>query len=262
MKYEMIDFHTHPYVDTANSICYYKDRCKMPSAQVKEYLTGLGITKICGSVLDNSVKAPKWSDIARMNDEAIAAKAFYGEFYELGFHVHAGFVDESLKEIERMEKLGAKLVGELIPYSHGWDYGAAGFEEILKALDEKDMVVSFHSTYGAPNCAGDIDRMVERHPKITFVAAHPGEKDSYMRHLERMKRFENYYLDLSGTGLFRFGMLAYGVSEMGSERFLFGSDFSVCDPSMYIASIATDPFLSEEEKRNIFSGNAKRILKL
>ena len=262
MNYEMIDFHTHPYIDEAHGICYYKDVCKMSASQAKEYLQGLGITKICGSALVPTGREVSWAEIQKTNDEALRAKDFFGEFYELGFHVHAGFVKQSVKEIDRMRAHGARLVGELVPYTHGWTYGDKGFDEILTALDGQGLPVSFHSIYGAPDNEKHIDEMVQKHPNIAFVAAHPGEKESYLRHIDRMKRFKNYYLDLSGTGLFRFGMLAYGVAQVGSERFLMGSDFPVCDPSMYLSSIMTDPFLTETEKKNILCDNAKRILKL
>ena len=262
MNYEIIDFHTHPYLQERDSICYYKDVCKMSTTQAKEYLQGLGIRKICGSVILSAGEDVSWQTIQAMNDEALKVKELYGEFYEVGFHIHAGYVEQSIQEIRRMRALGIRLVGELVPYTHGWNYGSEGFEKILKELDGKDMVVSFHSTYAAEGNEKQIDEMVAKHPTITFVAAHPGEKNSYLRHIERMKRFPNYYLDLSGTGLFRFGMLGYGVSEVGSERFLMGSDFSVCDPSMYVSAITTDPFLTETDKRNILCDNAKRILKL
>lgn len=262
MKYEIIDFHTHPYLDLQDSICYYKDVCKMSAAQAKEYLQGLGISKICGSVLIRTEGGLSWSHIQKMNDEALKAKDFFGDFYVLGFHVHAGFVKQSLKEIDRMRAHGAKLVGELVPYMHGWTYGDEGFDEILTALDGQGLPVSFHSTYATPDNERHIDEMVQKHQNITFVAAHPGEKASYLRHIDRMKRFKNYFLDLSGTGLFRFGMLNYGVSQVGSQRFLMGSDFSVCDPSMYVSSITQDPFLTETDKKNILCDNAKRILQL
>ena len=45
-----------------------------------------------------------------------------------------------------------------------------------------------------------------------------------------MKRFENAWLDLSGTGLFRYGMLVHGVNEAGFERFLFGTDYPDLQP--------------------------------
>ncbi|MBQ8611354.1 MAG: amidohydrolase family protein [Oscillospiraceae bacterium] len=119
------------------------------------------------------------------------------------------------------------------------------------------MVISFHSS-------GDdsMDEMVRRHPKTIFVAAHPGEYDKYLRHLARMRMSENYYLDLSGTGLFRHGMLRRGIDEFGPERFIFGSDYPTCSPAMFIGGIAMDPLLSEQEKTLILAGNAKRLLRL
>lgn len=260
MKHEIIDFHTHPYIEQKNSICRYKSVYQMDVSQAKEYLQGLGICKICGSVLEKFNTLPIWSDIQRLNDEALRLKENYGDFYVPGFHVHAKFPRESILEIERMEKAGIKLVGELVPYSHGWDYGDEGFEEILQALDEKKMIVSFHSTGGSRGSMDAIDAMVARHPRITFVAAHPGENETYLHHLDRMEKNPNYYLDLSGTGLFRLGMLYYGIQKVGSKRFLFGTDFPVCDPAMYVGSIINDFCLSEEDKVNILYKNAQKLL--
>ena len=47
---------------------------------------------------------------------------------------------------------------------------------------------------------------------------------------------------------------------MGIHRFLFGSDYPTCSPAMYIGGVALDPLLTDAEKQQIFSGNAKRLL--
>ena len=127
-------------------------------------------------------------------------------------------------------------------------------------MDEREMIVSFHSTGGSRESMEAIDTMVAQHPRITFIAAHPGENDMYLRHLERIEKYPNYYLDLSGTGLFRLGMLHYGIQKVGSKRFLFGTDFPVCDPAMYVGSITNDFCLSEEDKANILYKNAQKLL--
>ena len=67
-------------------------------------------------------------------------------------------------------------------------------------------------------------------------------------------------MDLSGTGLFRQGMLRYGIDMFGAERFIFGSDYPTCNPSMFIGGIALDTLISEDEKKLIFAENAKRLL--
>ena len=94
-----------------------------------------------------------------------------------------------------------------------------------------------------------------------FVFAHPGERNTYLRHIERMEKYSNAYLDLSGTGLFRYAMLAHGVNRVGAERFLFGTDFPVCNAAMQVAGILSE-YLTDEDYELIFSGNAKRLLGL
>lgn len=141
---------------------------------------------------------------------------------------------------------------------HGWkDYSCKEFDEILDAATQYHMVVSFHSMD-----EDAMDAMVKKHPNTVFAAAHPGEYSSYIRHLNRMKMSENYYLDLSGTGLFRHGMLRRGIDECGVERFLFGSDFPICNPAMFIGGVLLDSLITEEERAMIFAGNAKRLLSL
>ena len=111
------------------------------------------------------------------------------------------------------------------------------------------------------NARADEYEMVKSHPRITFVGAHPSEKPVYLRHIEWMRELPNYYLDLSGTGLFRYGMLAHGVKELGGERFLFGSDYPVCSPGMNIGGVDYE-LISDSDRELILAGNAKRLLGL
>ena len=196
--------------------------------------------------------------IVDANNRALELKKQYDGFYIPGFHVHPDYVEESCAEIERMHNIGVTLIGELVPYLHNWrDYSLKSFDEILDVATQYKMVVNFHSLDD-----DQMDRMVLKHPETVFVAAHPGEYNNYMRHLNRMKMSENYYLDLSGTGLFRQGMLRRGIDEVGVERFIFGSDYPTCNPSMFIGGVALDTLISEEEKSMIFAGNAKKLLNL
>lgn len=261
MSYEIIDFHTHPFDDSATNICAHKEWFDMSAENTVEYLKGLGISKICGSVLCRDIEGIThydnyWDMIADSNERALKLWAQYGDFYIPGFHVHPDYVKESCDEIERMHKLGVHLLGELVPYMHGWtDYSCKAFDEILDVATGYGMVVNLHTMD-----QDEMDRMVQKHPKTIFVAAHPGEYADYMRHLNRMEMSENYYLDLSGTGLFRHGMLRHGIDAFGAERFLFGSDYPTCNSSMFIGGVALDTLISEEEKQMIFAGNAKRLL--
>ena len=260
--FEIIDFHIHPFADAKNNICLHAEYFNMSLEETKKTFDSLGISRVCGSVLnwnaESGTYANAWERIADENKTALELCDYYGEFYIPGFHVHPGYVKESVSEIRRMHALGVNLIGELCPYQYEWnDYSCDGFSEILDEAEKYGMVVSFHSM-------GDdeMDKMVKAHPSVTFVAAHPGEYPSFMRHMARMKMSDNYHLDLSGTGIFRHGMLRHAIDEFGAERFLFGSDYPICNPAVFVGGVLMDNLITDKEKELILSENAKRILNL
>ena len=258
--FEIIDFHTHPFSGEKNNICAHAKNCDMSIEQTVKMYDRLGVSKFCGSVLTFGAKREEgksqWEQILEDNKTALELQKAYGGRYIPGFHVHPDYVDESIEEMHKMNEAGVKLVGEICPYIYGWsDYSCEGFSRILDEAESLNMVVSIHSMG-----EDEMDKMVKAHPSVTIVAAHPGEFGSFMRHVERMKMSENYYLDISGYGLFRHGMLRRAMDEFGAHRILFGSDYPTCNPSMYIGGVLLDELITDEEKELIFSGNAKRLL--
>ncbi len=259
MKFEIIDFHAHPFLTPEQNICGHKEFCNMTAKNTAERLKSIGISKICGSVVKPvDVNNLTWESVKSLNEAAMELWEIYGDFYVPGILVHPKFVRESCEEIERMYKKGVRLIGELVPNGHGWsNYASKEFSEILDVAEQYNMVVNIHTDEW-----DNMDKMVEEHPNVVIVAAHPGEMPSFMRHMERMKMSENYYLDLSGTGIFRHGVLRHAVDLFGPERFLFGTDFPTCNPNMFVGGVADDFLLTDEEKEFILSKNAKRLLGL
>ena len=259
MGFEIIDFHTHPFFDNKNNICSYKDSYEMNAKSTLEEFKKLGVSKICGSVIDTEAYTKDenyWKIVKNNNDTALKLKEFYGDFYIPGFHVHPSYMEESLNEIKRMSKIGVKLIGELVPYVDGWDnYSSDEFSVLLDEAGKHNMIVNFHS-----QGEDEMDEMVKKHKDIIFVAAHPGEYKEFMRHIERMKMSENYYLDLSGYGIFRYGMLRRAIDTFGIDRILFGSDYPTCNPGMYIGGVLFDRLITDSEREKIFSLNAKKLL--
>ncbi len=252
---EIIDFHIHPFYNGDSNVCFY-DNTVNSSEDIKADLQRAGISRCCGSVIKR-MEVKSFEDIRALNDEAIMLRDKMDDFYIPGIHIHPDFVRESLAELERMKNKGIKLVGELVPYMMGWqDYYDENMDRLYGAIDELNMVVSLHTINEET-----IDEAVARFSHITFVAAHPGDKAQFLRHIERIKKYKNYYLDLSGTGIFRYGLIAYGVKEVGSERLLFGTDYPICNPSMYVNAVLFEK-LSEQDYDNIFADNARRILEL
>lgn len=256
MSFDVIDFHTHPFALQKNNICNYKDSIPMSADSTRALFDRLGVSRICGSVVEVGA-VPSWEHIKSNNDEALRLKEYYGDFYIPGFHINPDYVEQSLSEMERMHSLGINLIGELVPYIDKWqnDFDSEPFSVLLEQAARYNMIVSLHSMHNDA-----MDEMVKRHKDVIFVAAHPGEYHDFMRHIERMKHSENYYLDTSGYGIFRHGMLKRAVDTFGEDRILFGSDYPTCNAAMYLGGVLYDDLLTDAQKEKILFTNAKKLL--
>ena len=254
MSYDIIDFHTHPYMTEAENLCAHKDVVGSSKEIFLSDLEKCGITKFAGSVITKLGS----DDMKASNNIAYRLKDDFADKYIMGIQVDPRFVDESVNEIDAAIKNKINLIGELVPYAYGWSYASADFRKLLDAANPYGMTVSLHTVQGEFDAMEDLARC---YPDLTFVFAHPGEYASLVRHIEIMKKHDNVYLDLSGTGLFRFGMLKRLVGDVGAERILFGTDYPICNPNMYVNAVLGE-HISDSDKELIFSLNAKRILKI
>lgn len=266
MPFPIIDFHTHPFLRPQDNICRYRDHLSMAPERIVSDLKAAGISHFCGSVIRTreSVAAEKgvkpgdltwWDVIHACNEDALALRDTLGGAYTPGIMVHPDFVPQSLAELETLYAKGIRLIGELVPYSHGWeDYACPGFSKILDAAEDLGMAVSIHSM-------GDdaMDAMARAHPGCKIIFAHPGEQEAVRRHMARLKTSPNFYLDLSGTGLFRHGVLRALIDEVGVEKILFGTDYPICSPYMYVGGVSLDPQLTLAEKLAVLSGNVRAL---
>ncbi len=263
--YKIIDFHIHPFLNNESNICQHIAHCDMSAENTLRDLKKLGYYKVCGSVIYAKKSYQTFDDVKSQNDDALTLRDMYGDFYIPGFHIHPKFVKESIEEVERMHKLGVKLVGELVPYLNGWSFSEndKNLYEILEACEHYGMIIDFHSTTNDENAMNKMDEMVSRFKNMIFVGAHPGlESKMLERAFNRMEKNENYYLDWSGGGLLKRDTLRQAIDLFGKERQVFGSDYPTCNPAMYVGGVSLNYLLSEEEKEYIFNKNASRILGL
>ena len=255
MAFEIIDFHTHPFNKKSGNFCFYEGSVNSEEDFIFD-LEKSGISRFCGSVIDKEKR--DFSGVLEGNRIALELSKKYGKKYIPGIHIHPDFVDESEKEIEAAYSEGVRLIGELVPYHHGWKYDHPRLGELMECLDGKDMVISIHST---DSDLAFLEKMAESNPEKTFVFAHPGDIPRVKGHIDIMKRRENVYLDLSGTGLFRYGVLKHLCDSVGAERILFGTDYPICNPEMYVKAVLFEK-ISDREKELVLSANAKRLLNL
>ncbi len=251
---KIIDFHTHPFLSSAEYLSFYPEAFSEVGLDMLMSDMELGgVDAFCGSVI--SQRTSDYRKIMLDNEKAFEISERLGGKYIPGIHVHPDHVDESVMEIERAAARGGRLIGELVPYHHGWsDYSCKGFGEILDSAAVHNMTLSLHTM--------DISQMLDMamaHKDVNFVFAHPGEPRRVEEHISVMKRCENVFLDLSGGGLHRFGILKKLCSAVGAERILFGTDYPLMHPKMYVNAVLAE-HISDREKELILSENAERLL--
>lgn len=247
----IIDFHTHPFLTTDDSLEWYREELLLSKDEFRSFEEKLGISRVCGSIIKRGLTPAEM--VRRANDDTLALMDEWKGFYFGGMQVHPDCVGLSLSEIERMHSAGVRLIGEITPYIHGWkDYSDPRFSEILDLAAEKEMILSFHR-------ADNMEKMIADHPRLTIVKAHPGEGALLDELIDLMKRNDNLYIDISGNGYDRLGMLRRLIDRVGAERILFGSDLPINNPATALACVMSEP-LTDRERELILSGNAERLL--
>ncbi len=250
-----VDAHIHPFIDAENNFHYYNS-----TRTPQDLVTGLkkaGITLCCGSVLHQGW-CPCAEAMQKCNADCFKFADMFPDFFIPGIIVNAAFPKESCAEIEKYHKTG-KLhwIGEIVPNSTGTqNYAIKELFPVYELAASLALPINIH-----PADSADVAKVAELFPKLNVILAHPGEKPSYFQKLELMKKYPNLHLDISGTGLFRWGMLRHGVETVGAERFLFGSDFPICNAAMYHAGVLAEN-LREKDQELIFSGNFRRLAHL
>jgi predicted TIM-barrel fold metal-dependent hydrolase len=220
------------------------------------YLTKTGVQRgIINSVRCQLAKTPN-EFIAGNREVALRVEKSKGRF--LGACVvNPLFIDEALREMEDCRKqLGMFWVGELCNYTVPYEYTIREFEQLVDQTVKLNMVLDVHTELG------EMDYIIEKFPQATIVFPHFGDGKEFQdifKRIDSVAKHPNTYLDTSGSGHDRVGMLEYAVKTIGPDRVLFGSDFSINDPSTVIARVE-HALITEEQRRKILSGNLVTLL--
>ena len=54
-------------------------------------------------------------------------------------------------------------------------------------------------------------------------------------------------------------MLRYGLDQVGKDRILFGTDYPICNPGMYVEAVLFEN-LTDEELEAVMEKNARRLI--
>ena len=252
--FRIVDAHCHPINDNLERSKLNAYGSPDNTADFFPDMRTYGMDFCVGSVIRPEKDPESFTPFAETNAAGFELEQKFPDFYQTGIRINPLFVKESIAELEKYHKLGVTWIGELVPYISGYNsISSPEILEIFAVARDLGMTVNIHS----PGTE-DLDNLMKNLPDLNVVAAHPGERPMVLERTELMKRHKNLYWDLSGTGLFRWGMLRYLVENCGAEKLLFGTDFPICNISMQVYGVLSEK-ISEDAKAAIFSGNYDRL---
>ena len=186
-------------------------------------------------------------------------------------------------EFRRLIRSGElALLAEVSPQYDGLSLDHASFEPYFALAEELDVPVGVHlgeGPYGAPYWSNpkyrarltspfQIEEVLLRHPKLRIYVMHYASP-LVDEMISVMYAHPQVYVDLAGNNWqyprrYMYSQLKRFLDAGLGKRIMWGSDQMVWPKTIEIAiaAIADAPFLTREQKRDIFYNNAARFLRL
>lgn len=276
----IIDFHTHVlsprikesrsrYVERDSAFAQIYSGEKVKIATAEDLIQSMDRDGVDVSVIVNY----GWSThelCVETNDYILESVARYPKRL-LGFcAVSSYFDDASLNEIERCARAGIKGVGELRPDTQSTDFTKKeAMEPFVEVLRKHNLIVLTHASEPVGHIYPGKGKAT---PEVLYefiasfldspvVCAHwGGGLPFYTLMPEVRQALENVYFDTAASPfLYRPEIYQYVSQLVGADRVLFGSDYPVLPASRLLREIDSLG-LSEENRVEILSGNARRLL--
>jgi predicted TIM-barrel fold metal-dependent hydrolase len=278
----IVDFHTHvlpprikqdraPYLsrDPAFAAIYGSDRASIATAE--DLIDAMDRDGVDFSVIVNY----GWSThelCVETNDYILESAARYPRRLA-GFCAVASCAGrESLAELERCARGGARGVGELRPDVQSPEFTSKdAMSPFVETLRRHGLLLLVHASepvghvYPGKGAAtpGRLYPFIAAFSDLPIVCAHwGGGLPFYALMPEVRQALENIYFDTAASPfLYRPEIYAIASELVGGDRVLFGSDFPVMPANRILKEIEASG-LDEETREEILAGNARRLLRI
>lgn len=166
----------------------------------------------------------------------------------------------SLEELRHWIDEGLARGIKLHPGVHGYPITGPAYRLVWEFAAARKLPVLIHTWKGEPMSEPPmIAPLAAAYPDITFVLGHAGGTwQGYNEAAAVAKQYPNVFLEICMSRP-PFGTLEWLVAEIGPQQILFGTDQPFFDPRPQLGRVAFAR-ISEEAKRLILGGNARRLL--
>jgi predicted TIM-barrel fold metal-dependent hydrolase len=247
----IFDSHLHTPSDNGEVFQWHLLTRTMP--EFVAYLDKCGVRRgVISAARSNTAQAP--ADYVAGNRESKKYAEKYSGRFEPSCVVTPFRIDEALREIEECHKLGFRWLGEFCNYMTGYRYDTPEWGEVMKLAAKLGMVIQIHTN------TAEMRMLAGGYPENTIVFPHfGGSRKEIEERIAIVAAHKNCSIDISGSGVERVGILEKAVKEIGSDRVLYGSDFTINEPSGVIARV-NNAFLTSADRENILFRNVQRLL--
>ncbi|PYV18285.1 MAG: hypothetical protein DMG07_04250 [Acidobacteria bacterium] len=248
-------FDAHLHVPSGDDVHWQVHPVTPTVDQFVAYLEQCGVGRGIGNAVRSQV-ATSAAEMIAGNREMLRWRDRKPGHFVPACIVMPQYLDESLRELEDWrKKYGAVWLGELCNYVSGFHYDTPGFAEIMKKVAELGMVIQIHANND------EMAHLVHTYPDATMVFPHMGGGARFAQRVELIASHRRSCLEIAASGHDTLGAIEYAVQKLGADRVVFGSDFSINDPSGVVA-VLDDALLPDRDKEKLFHANVERLLKL
>ena len=105
------------------------------------------------------------------------------------------------------------------------------------------------------------EKYLMKYPDVKFICGHSGGRYKGIKEAVKLaKKYKNFFLDTAGD-IYANGFVEYLVNEVGSDRVLYGSDYTMMDQRNMLG-IVLGADIKLEDKDNILFKNALDLFKI
>lgn len=247
-------FDAHLHIPSDNGENFQWNLVTRNMAEFVAYLDKCGVRRgVISSSWSNKAQSP---DDYRNGNREVAkyVDRYKGRFR--GSCVITPFrIDDALREVEECHRqFGFVWLGEFCNYMTGYKYETPEWTEVMKLAAKLNLIVQIHTN------TREMRYLAENFPENTIVFPHLGSaREDIFARIEVVAKHKNTCIELSGSGIERVGILERAVKEIGADRVLYGSDFTINEPSAVIARVR-NAFLTPEDREKILFRNVERLL--
>ena len=248
---EIIDVHAHLGE-------YYN--MHIPSAGAENMINVMDKCGINKTIISPTIGIS--SDFVLGNDLMLETVQKYRNRFYGACLVNGHYPERSVRELERcFEKDKSVVLIKIHPFVTKCRLDDERMLSIYNFASKNKIPVLVHTWLDDDNFGNlDIFRKVARkYANINWNMGHSGGPyGSYMA-TQIAKELLNVYLDIT-LSMCPARQIEFFVSEVGSERILFGTDNPFIDPRPQIGRVCLAE-ITQKDRVNIFSANAKRLIK-